>query len=237
RLLGGFDEGVVAVGGSYRIANRSKALARMVHEEIELRHARFDSEVDFLGSFNVMYRKDAFLELGGFDESFPAASAEDNDLAYRLQDAGGVLRFVRDARVAHYHPWRLRAYLRTQRQHGYWRMKLYAKHPRRARKGDRYAGIVDLSAPALSLAVMMCIPMLLLSAYGPTETLWLARAGWGLILAYTLLRVPMPSRMAVRTGDVRMLGFVGVVILRDVARALGMLSGAWRFLVMHRSGG
>ena len=110
--------------------------------------------MDFLGSFNVAYRKAAFEAVGGFDASFPCASGEDNDLAYRLQDVGGRLRFTREAVVAHHHPTRLWPYLRTQARHGYWRMKLYAKHIGRARRGDQYAGMADLAAPPLALLVV-----------------------------------------------------------------------------------
>ena len=51
---------------------------------------------------------------------------------------GGVLRFCPEARVAHVHPARLMPYLRTQLRHGFWRMKLYAKHPTGV-SGDQYA--------------------------------------------------------------------------------------------------
>ncbi len=121
-LVTEFEDGVTAVGGTYGIANPKSRLARIVHEEIMLRHSRFDKEVDFLGSFNVAYRKKDFDALGGFDESFRIASGEDNDLAYRLHDAGGQLLFTKEARVAHVHPTRLLPYLRTQQRHGNWRM-------------------------------------------------------------------------------------------------------------------
>lgn len=107
-LIKGFDsDEVVATGGTYGIANASSPLARMIHEEIQIRHEKFGDTVDFLGSFNVAYKRDAYLKVGGFDETFSAASGEDNDLAYRLHDAGGTMRFVSTAIVNHYHPTKL----------------------------------------------------------------------------------------------------------------------------------
>lgn len=231
RLLSPFREGVAAVGGTYGIANTGSLLARMVHEEIQARHETYPEEVDFLGSFNVAVRTEWLQRVGGFDESFPRASAEDNDLAYRLQDAGGMLLFARDAVVDHHHPTRLWPYLRTQLRHGYWRMKLYAKHPARARKGDRYAGPADLFAPPLALLLLGMIALTLLT--WPWHVLG---RGWNLLLAvmtlsYILCHVSVPARMVRRTGDLRMLWFIAVTTLRDVARALGMVAGMWNFMI------
>ncbi len=238
RLLEGFEEGVVAVGGSYGIANPDHVLARLVHDEIIARHARFGSEVDFLGSFNAMYRRDAFEAAGGFDDAFRAASAEDNDLAYRLQDAGGKLRFVPEALVDHYHPERLLPYLRTQMGHGYWRMKLYAKHVHRARRGDRYAGPSDLLAPVLAAATVLigvsvvaaaCVDRV---AYRAALGVWLVIA-----LAYAATRVALVSRVVDRGALGRMALFMGVAVLRDVARMLGMAAGLVRFFGLIRRNG
>ncbi|MCC6155225.1 MAG: glycosyltransferase, partial [Candidatus Hydrogenedentes bacterium] len=132
RLVEGFGECVGAVGGTYGIANTGNMLARIIHNEIRSRHARFGYEVDFLGSYNLAVRREVFNALNGFDENFTAASGEDNDLSYRIQDAGYALRYAPAAVVDHYHPERVVPYLRAQMRHGFWRMKLYAKHPRRS---------------------------------------------------------------------------------------------------------
>lgn len=237
-LLEGFTEGTegtVAVGGTYTIANPSSALARMVHEEIAMRHARFGEEVDFLGSFNVAFKKDTFDDAGGFDEAFPVASAEDNDLAYRLRDAGGILRFQSHARVAHYHPTRLWPYLRTQMGHGFWRMRLYAKHPGRARKGDQYAGAFDFAAPPLSLLIFVSLPLLAGSAFFAQVFPWIAACMLGFAGVYAAIQAPRTARMVRRTGDPRMVLFAAVAAMRDVARALGMVRGIWTFLILKKA--
>ncbi|MBX7258836.1 MAG: glycosyltransferase [Candidatus Hydrogenedentes bacterium] len=230
QLMQGFDEGVVAVGGTYGIADDESLLARMIHEEIQCRHETFGEFVDFLGSFNLAVRKSAFLECGGFDESFRAASGEDNDLSYRLLDTGGKLRFTGEAVVFHYHPTRLRRYLRTQMRHGFWRMKLYAKHPHRMR-GDRYAGITDLLAPVLMLLLGLSFFLVLL---GPPAPFYIGVVA-GMLLTLVAVRLPVPWKMFLRTRDRRMLGFVGVMLIRDVARAIGMAQGIWTFRVLRKS--
>ena len=224
---------MAGVGGTYDIANPEHLLARMVHEEIMGRHARLGRTVDFLGSFNVAYQREAFAMAGGFDAAFARASAEDNDLAYRLHDNGGTLRFAPGAVVAHYHPTRLWGYLRTQMRHGFWRMRLYAKHPRRAR-GDQYAGPLDLVMPPLALAA------LLLAVCAPLACVLMPLAGMiavgtavALACALVLAHLPRALEMARRTGDRGMMAFAPMASLRDGARGLGMAAGAVRFMLLR----
>lgn len=228
-LLTGFSEGVVAVGGTYGIANGERMLARLVHYEIVGRHAAFGEEVDFLGSFNVAYRKAAFDAMGGFDEGFLVASGEDNDLSYRLQDAGGTLRFVRGAVVAHYHPVALWRYLWVQGRHGYWRMKVYAKHPGRARTGDRYAGFFELAGIPLSLLVLVLLPTLLSIGIVTGHTLFYAGCYAVLLILYYGWHLPLAGKLLGGRPLVERVLFAGLVSLRDVSRALGMLKGMMTF--------
>ena len=198
------DSSCASVGGIYGIANPHSWLARAVHEEIRDRHSRFGETVDFLGSFNLAVRRKAFLGVGGFDSAFRHASGEDNDLSYRLQDAGGVLRFTPLAEVLHHHPERLWPYLRTQARHGYWRIFLYTRHPARVR-GDHYAGLADLLAPVLALAAPITFPLLV------------------------ALHQPQALRMARNAGMPDLAWFCVIQALRDVARAAGLVAGVLRF--------
>lgn len=240
RLLDGFDEDTVAVGGTYTNAERGNLLADFVHEEIVMRHATFKDEVDFLGSFNVAYRQEAFASAGGFDESFKAASGEDNDLSYRLQ-ALGKLRFAPDARVAHHHPTRVGPYLRTQRRHGFWRVKLYFKHPRRTFSGDRYARLFDLLAPQYAFcltALGVALVLIIVAAIGigkVVSTLLFLAIFAVLAFPYLAHRVVFAGRVAVRARRPVLLPFGAVLLYaRDVARFLGMLHGLWQFRIRER---
>ena len=61
-------------------------------------------------SNNVAYRRSVFESLGGFDESFPLAAAEDMEMSYRLLAHGYRQIYYPEAKVWHYHrltPWRL----------------------------------------------------------------------------------------------------------------------------------
>ena len=137
---------VGGVGGSYSNAVADSLLARLIHAEIRERHLRATAggtvagDVDYLGSFNVLYRRALLDEVGGFDESWVngpgAPGAEDADLSYRIAALGRRLRLRADARVAHHHPVSLGSYLRAQRLHGFWGVRLYRRHPARGRKNS-----------------------------------------------------------------------------------------------------
>jgi glycosyltransferase involved in cell wall biosynthesis len=240
RLLERFDEGTVAVGGTYTNAEAGNLLADFVHEEIVMRHATFNDEVDFLGSFNVAYRKDAFEAAGGFDESFKAASGEDNDLSYRLTEYG-KLRFAPEARVAHHHPTRVLPYLRTQYRHGYWRVKLYTKHPDRT-SGDRYARRFDLLAPHYAFFLTACCVLQLVTAPAAiaigqaASALFLLASCAVLAIPYLAQRFIFACRVAKRARRPALLPF-GMILLyvRDMARFLGVLEGLWQFRIREKS--
>lgn len=227
-LVNAMEEGAVAAGGTYDIANPHSRLARVVQSEIAVRHRQFNRNVDFLGSFNVAYRRDAFDAAGGFDESYRQASGEDNDLAYRLNDRGGCLVFTPEAIVAHYHPERLLPYLRTQARHGYWRVKLYRNHPNRT-AGDQYAGWPDLLAPPFGLMLLFLLPVL------PLVGIWRGHLAGalgivaGLVLVYWALHTPLAHRLRGTLSGGDLLYFLFVASLRDIARGLGLVVGLWTF--------
>lgn len=234
KLLAGFKYGAAAVGGAYGIANPESLLSRIIHAEIQLRHARLSGEVDFLGSFNVAYDREKFWDVGGFDEDFEAASAEDNDLAYRVADRGHTLRFTGEAVVRHYHPERLIPYLRTQARHGYWRMKLYAKHPNRA-AGDRYASLLDLWSPGIALlALAFTLFAIAIWPASMARIPVLITAVWVNFL-WALVHFSKAVAMRRAQGEAGMLLFVPMAMLRDLARAWGMARGTWRFLIRRKT--
>lgn len=217
RLVNAIDEGCEAAGGTYGIANPGKLLAKIIHEEIQLRHSAFGKRVDFLGTFNLAIRRDAFERVHGFDEKFDQASAEDNDLSYRMIDAGYRMCFVPEAIVDHYHPTRLVPYLRTQARHGFWRVILYMKHRDRLH-GDKYAGRPDLVRPFAALAI---IAVLGLSSAG--YNLDMLSGGLAVLALVLLLAsyVETGIQLCLRARDLRLLASIPFLAIRDVARALG----------------
>jgi hypothetical protein len=222
KLAVALDADHAVATGSYGIANPGNHLADLVHAEIRWRHSRFASDVEFAGSYNLAMRREALLAVAGFDESFPVPSAEDNDLSYRLHDAGFRIRFVPEAIVAHHHPSSLGRYLREQERHGFWRVVLYALHPKRL-KGDQYAGWADLAAPPL--AALAGISLLLgLFVHGALVTAAVCTA------AVFLLHVWLAVRVALFARSPRFLSLAAIGTVRAFARSWGMCRGCGALL-------
>jgi len=73
---------------------------------IDLVYEHFNADPEnayFLASNNVLCKRDRFLAVGGFDESFPRAGAEDRDFCDRWRMAGLPLVWEPAARVEHRH--------------------------------------------------------------------------------------------------------------------------------------
>jgi cellulose synthase/poly-beta-1,6-N-acetylglucosamine synthase-like glycosyltransferase len=208
---------VVGVGGSYGNVEADSLLATIIHEEIRERHLSMDAKVDFLGGFNVVYRRDALESVGGFDEerfNGPGApGAEDADLSYRLSARGHQMRHEPDALVGHYHPTRLSRYLRSQRLHGFWATRLYARHSGMA-GSNSYSSFLDHIQPAVAMVAIGALPGL---AWPQLRLVSVTP-----VLALGLLQLPMAGRLLRRTRDWRMLGFVPLGMVRAVARGVGM---------------
>ncbi len=214
------DPGVVAAGGSYGNMRPDSLLACLIHEEIVERHLAMPAEVDYFATFNVAIRRDAMEGVGGFDESL--VWTEDTDLAYRLRESGGRLRFDARSRVKHFHPTHLGRYFRSQRQHGFWRILLYLKHMDRAR-GDSYSSLIDHLQPPLALVLAALTPLSLHPAIRSVAVLFAS--------ALVLAQLPMTFRLVRRTRHARYLSFIPFGMLRAFWRAWGALGGSLSVLL------
>lgn len=225
RLLPHLDNlEVGGVGGSYGNMRPDSLLACLIHEEIISRHEAMRTEVNFLGSFNVCYRRSVLEEVGGFDEhqvNGPGKpGAEDADLAYRVHRAGHRLHFEPTSRVGHFHPTSLRQYLRSQRIHGYWRVNLHLRHPRTG-IGDAYSSMVDHVQPPLAMLILVAALGLFIPGVLPYSG-WLVTA---LLVLMMLAQIPATVRLMRRTGRPRYLAFAGMSFLRSFWRGIGLTAG------------
>jgi len=209
------DPAVAGAGGSYGNMRPDSLLACLIHEEIVSRHARMPDRVDFLATFNVVYRRSVLEALGGFDERF--VTAEDADFSFRARGAGHALAFDPRSRVRHHHPVDLGAYLRTQYRHGYWRALLYAQHPGMM-KGDSYSGAVDHAQPPLAVLSLLLAPAIVM---GPLALLEVP-----VLTALAAAQLPGTARLIGRTGELRYAGYAPMGFARAYWRGVGLARGA-----------
>ncbi|MEX0595873.1 MAG: glycosyltransferase [Candidatus Paceibacterota bacterium] len=123
-MYSSFEENdVVAVKGRYKTQQTSE-VAKLVQAEFETKYrvlAKYEC-IDFVDTYSAGYRRDIFLEIEGFDESYPQASTEDIDLSFRLYQKGYKMKFNSHAIVYHIHPDTYSSIFRKKVKFAYWRM-------------------------------------------------------------------------------------------------------------------
>lgn len=219
--------GVIATKGTYR-TEQGALTARFVQCEYESRYQRMRQleSIDFVDTYSAGYRADLFRSVGGFDESFPTASVEDQEFSFRYGKLGGSMVFVPEAIVCHRHadtPWR---YFRKKLKIGYWKTRVIGRHPKKI--------IHDSHTPQMVKAEMLCaLGILASSPFATTQ----AGAAVCLALATALLTSALPFISHVLKRD-RKVGIVApfFVGLRALGLGLGCVAGSWH-VIGRRTGG
>ena len=96
-------------------------------------HNRDDSTARFLITANVCVARRTFIALGGFDESFPLAAAEDRDFCERWLDADLPMVYCPGAVMQHAHDLTLVTFCRQHYNYG---RGAHHLHRARARRGQ-----------------------------------------------------------------------------------------------------
>jgi glycosyltransferase involved in cell wall biosynthesis len=152
------DSDVVGAKGIYRTHQKSLA-ARFVQIEYEDKYRMMAGlpSIDFIDTYSAGFRRERFLEMAGYDTSFPVACAEDVELSYRMSARGWKMKFVPAAIVYHTHPDTFSRYLKKKYKFAFWRVLAVRKNPRKGVKDSHTPQIMKvqlLFAPALLLAVI-----------------------------------------------------------------------------------
>ena len=120
---------IAGVQGIYE-SRQKEFIARFIQLEIEERYKKMKKleRIDHIGSYSAAYRRELFLESGGFDENFPTASGEDTEFSYSLSEKNYRLVLNTKAIVEHFHPKTFSHYMKIKFKRAYWRTLIYKKH-------------------------------------------------------------------------------------------------------------
>jgi len=208
---------VVGVQGSYR-TRQKEFMARFVQVEIETRYKKMAERniIDFIGTYAAAYRKDIFETYGGFDTGFPLASGEDTEFSYKLHRSGHKMVFVPEACVYHQHPSTLKHYLKIKFFRGYWRIRLYKKHPAKTINDSYTPQTLKLQVLFIPL-FFICLMLAMFNAF------WLAAPA--LILAsFILFSIPF-IRLFKEKNYTKSFLIPVVLFLRAAAIFWGLICG------------
>lgn len=111
RLVGGYVVNLL-VNNVY--ASASQTLCDFLYDYYEASKGN----TPFFTTNNVGCSRAGFQKIGGFDESFPIAAAEDRDFGIRWREQGGQLVYVPDAIVGHLHDLSFRRFMRQHSNYG-----------------------------------------------------------------------------------------------------------------------
>ena len=225
------DPQVAAAQGQYTHDRDARWCARVMGLDLEQRYAaERRREVTHVCTGNSAYRASALRQVGLFDESL--GYGYDNDMSYRLREAGYRLALCPDARSMH--RWRdgLAGYLSQQYGFGYGRIDLVAKHPRWV-GGDSVAPAAMMAHPLLMLAALVGL------AFGATLKITGGPSGWPFAAALALIAILMGERLAagvsaaLRFRTATALLFPVLHLLRDLAWVAAVARWSGRRLLRH----
>ena len=218
------DAGISGAKGVYRTRQKSWT-ARFAQAEYEDKYDRMRryATIDFIDTYSAAYRRAVYLANDGMDLSFPRASGEDVEFSYRLAQRGFKLVMLPSAVVYHNHPATLFKYLRRKFFVGYWRVRMYEKHPAKI-KGDAHT--------PLALKIQMGLGLVFVGA-ALLSIVWRdAIIGGALALgALGLTTIPFAIKTFARDRAIALLA-PGFLFLRafalDAGFVLGLLQRAWQ---------
>lgn len=211
------DSQVIGVKGIYRTRQKSLA-ARFVQMEYEDKYRLMANlpSIDFIDTYSAGFLRDRFLEMNGYDTSFPVACAEDIELSYRMSSRGWVMKFVPEAIVYHTHPATFSSYLKKKYKFAFWRILAVRKNPAK--------GVKDSHTPQLMKLQLLFLPALLGSVLLDVLVGWRLHLSVFVLLAFLLSTLPFALR-ALRKDP--LLGILSPLLLaaRSFAQLLGVAAG------------
>jgi glycosyltransferase involved in cell wall biosynthesis len=211
------DPEVVGARGVYR-THQTGPVARFVQIEYEDKYrlmARHDY-IDFIDTYSAAFRRDRFLEMTGYDTSFPVACAEDVELSYRMSARGWKMKFAPAAIVYHTHPDTLAAYLKKKYKFAFWRVLAVRKNPGKAVK--------DSHTPQLMKLQLLLMPALLLALAFDVLVRPAVPASALVLAAFLLTTLPFAVRAITKDPIVGALS-PALLAARACAQMLGVGAG------------
>jgi glycosyltransferase involved in cell wall biosynthesis len=222
-LVDAIDCGADGAKGTYSTRQRG-LVARFVQAEYEskYRHMRGQARIDFVDTYSAAYRRDVLLEAGGFDES--VSMVEDQELSFRLAEAGKRLVYVPEAVVYHRHVSSAVSYVRRKFRIGYWKAYIGVMHPERL--------VSDSHTPqSMKLEMLLAGASLASCAVAPFAKA-ARRVGAVSGLGFLVITLPFIARVSQEDPEVAAIAPL-MLLLRALGLGWGLVAGTLRLVVVR----
>jgi len=227
------DRNVGGAKGTY-LSQQQQLVPRFVQAEYEDRYDRMRTlpSIDFIDTYSAAYRRDLFLEQGGFDPIFPTASVEDQEFSFRLARAGIHMVFVPHAQVSHIHDENLAEYARRKYYIGYWKALLARRYPERMVQDSHTPQILKLQIffVALLIGVLIFTPISVALDVNSAGIFGLIMA---LLISLILTALPFAKKLWQRSWQLTLISPL-LIIARALALGSGFLLGTLRFRIFSK---
>jgi len=214
-----FDEDpkVVGVKGIYR-TKQKEVIARFVQLEYEDKYDKMKKGkyIDFVDTYSAAFKREVFLEAGGYDLSFPVACAEDVEFSYRLSGKGYKMVFAPKAWVFHRHPSSVKDYLKKKFKFACWRVRAVRKNPDKIFRDSHTPSVMKWQA-ILFLLVLLAVPFSVVNSAVLTALL-------GIYVITTAPFVLKAARKDILVGILSPL----ILFMRSGAQSFGLIGGIIR---------
>jgi GT2 family glycosyltransferase len=216
------DPAVVGAKGVYGTTQK-ELVARFVQFEYEDKYDRMRGQecIDFIDTYSAAYRRDAFLSVGGFDESF--AFLEDQELSFRMAKSGHRFVFVPGAVVHHRHADNLFWYAHKKYTIGYWKASVTLRHPAKLARDSHTPQILKLQVGLAGVSGVLLMLAIVL------QRIRLVRWAFGCWSAFGLSTLPF-LRKAWHKDPVVVLLSPLLLFVRAWALGVGFAAGSLRWL-------
>lgn len=215
------DPGVTGVKGVYR-TRQLDLTARFVQLEFEFKYERMKRRetIAFIDTYSAGYRRQVFLESGGFHTGFPVASTEDIELSFRLASKGYRMVFNPRAYVYHQHPASWIDYMKRKFKYAYWGAVVMRQYPNKV--------LNDSYTPITQKAQLMLVPvgMLALGLSFLQSAVW----RWGAVAVWVSVGLSMLpfATLSLRKDWSATLASPLFLVPRALVQAFAVLAGAMR---------
>ena len=219
------NKDVIGAKGVYRTSQK-RIVSRFVQLEYQFKYERMARLplIDFIDTYSAAYRRDLFLENGGFDTTFTLPSVEDQELSFRLAQKGYLMVFAPTAEVYHQHDKNLADYWKRKFGIGYWKAYMLRWLPQKTISDSHTSPSQRFQIGLLSLA-FLC---LFVGIIVPT-ILWV---GAGLMAVFFISGLRFWRYVSKNDPAVSLL-FPAILLVRAAALGTGLF---WGFLAPPQKG-
>lgn len=213
---------IAAVKGAY-LTDQKEVIARLAQVEFEERFEMLKKaeSIDMVDTYSAGFRREIFLQMGGFDKTFPVANNEDTDLSYRMSKHGFKMAFNPDAVVHHLkHPDSIKKYARLKFWRGYWRMVVYKRFPDKMLKDTYTPQTLKLQILMLFLTIFFIPVTAVFPGFGIYPLSVAVLIFCLLLLPFTMIAISKDPSVAVFAPF--------FLTMRAASLGAGMLWGMWK---------